>query len=87
MLTQFLEIFKTETGKRVLEWALSSGIGLIVLSLWVFSLSQKQDKLEVKMDNQNQEIKVMLRYQTDTLNRTLERNNRILEKFEIKSRR
>ena len=85
-MTQIFDFLKSEAGKRILNWLLSSGIGLVVLSLWVYALSQKQERLEMKMDIQSQEIKTMFRYQNDTLHKTLQRTNRILERYSTKSK-
>ena len=89
MLAQVLVFLGTETGRKVVSWIIGVGLPLVILAAWVFSLNEKQSQLETKVDDLNTEVKQTLKFQTDTLYRTLnetkqllDRNNRFLEQFE-----
>lgn len=89
MLAQVLVFLGTETGRKVVSWVIGVGLPLVILAAWVFSLNEKQSQLETKVDDLNFEVKQTLKFQTDTLYRTLnetkqllDRNNQFLEQFE-----
>ena len=80
-MIQILEFLKSETGKRMVNWSLSTGLSIIVLGSWVYTLSQKQEATDRKIEEQNLEIRDLYRYQTDTLYRILTRTNHNLERL------
>jgi hypothetical protein len=81
MVDSIMDFFKSETGNTIVKWALSSGLGLVILFVWITTLSRKQERLEAKVDKQEIEMRQMSRFQTDTLLKTLTVTNRILEDF------
>lgn len=89
MITQAFDFLKSDTGKRIVGWVLSSGVGLVVFGFWVYSLTMRIDKVEDKMntvenklETVNTELKTYYKNDRDTLMKTLTITNTLLQKIE-----
>jgi hypothetical protein len=86
MFTQGLEFLKSDVGKRIVGWVLSSGVGLVILGFWVYSLTERMGSVENKLETVNTELKTYYRNDRDTLIKTLTETNGLLRDIKNQSK-